>query len=73
MLVIIQLVAKDRPGRVAHTLGDCIFWIGAWYFLDKLAVAALSFGSFLSLMIVVVGVSLIVRALALAGLEGPRH
>lgn len=73
LLVIIQLVVKDRPRRVAHTLGDCVSWIGAWYFLDKLAAAALSFGSFLSVMIVVVGVSLIVRALTLAGLEGFRH
>jgi len=68
-LTVLQLATKDRVRRVAHTLGDCAFWIGAAYLLDRIGFGALAFGSFLALLVVVAGLSLIIRALALLGLE----
>jgi len=69
LVTVIQLAIRDRPRRVAHTFGDCIFWIGAAILLDKIALGFLSFGSFISLMIVVTGLSLIARALTVMVVE----
>jgi hypothetical protein len=73
LFTIVQLAIKDRPRRVAHTLGDCVFWIGAAHLLDRIAALTLTFGSFLALLIVVTGLSLIIRALTLMSLERFRH
>lgn len=66
---VIQLAIKERPRRVAHTSGDCVFWVGAAYLLEIISAGVLSFGSFLALLIVAAGLSLIIRALALLILE----
>lgn len=68
-LTILQLATRDRARRVTHTLGDCVFWMGGAYLLNRIAFEALNFGTFLALLIVVAGLSLIVRALVLLGLE----
>ena len=70
LLVLIELATRDRPKRVAQTAGDCVFWIGTAYLLDKIAATSLSFESFLALLVVVMGLGLIIRALMLMGLEG---
>ena len=67
--IVIQLAIKERPRRVAHTLGDCVFWIGASYLLEMISIGTLSFGSFVALLIVATGLSLIVRAIAILVLE----
>lgn len=73
ILTIVQLATKDRARRVAHTLSDCVFWIGAAYALDRIGLGELAFGSFLALLVVVAGVSLIIRALTLLGLDKLRY
>ncbi len=73
ILTIVQLATKDRARRVAHTLGDCVFWIGAAYVLDRIGLEPLAFGSFLALLVVVAGFSLIIRALTLLGLDKLRY
>lgn len=64
LFTLIQLAIRERPRRVAHTLGDCIFWIGAACLLEIISAGALTFGSFLGLLVAVTGLSLIIRALA---------
>lgn len=66
---ILQLAVKDKARRAAHTLSDCVFWIGAAYLFDRIGLGALTFKSFLALLIVVAGLSLIIRALTLLGLK----
>jgi len=73
ILTIVQLATKGRARRVAHTLGDCVFWIGAAYLLDRIGLGALAFGSFLALLVVVAGVSLIIRALTILSLDKLRY
>jgi len=68
-LTVLQLVIRDRARRVAHTLGDWVFWIGAAYLFDRIGLGALAFGSFLALLVVVSGLSLIIRALTLLVLQ----
>jgi len=50
-------------------LGDWVFWIGAAYLFDRIGLGALAFGSFLALLVVVAGLSLIIRALTLLVLQ----
>ena len=69
VLTVIQLAIKDHPRRVVHTLGDCVFWIGASYLLEMISIGTLSFGSFVALLIVTTGLSLITRAIAILILE----
>lgn len=73
LLMILQLWTKDRARRVAHTLGDWVFWVGTAYLLDRTGLGTIAFGSFLALLVVVAGLSLIGRALALLGLERIRR
>jgi len=73
LLMILQLWTKDRARRVAHTLGDWVFWVGMAYLLDRIGLGIMAFGSFLALLVVVTGLSLIGRALALLGLKRVRH
>jgi hypothetical protein len=70
LLMVVQLVSKDRTGRVAQTLGDCVFWVGAACLLEKIRIGEVAYGSFLALLVVVAGLSMITRALAL---ERIRH
>jgi len=64
-----QLGIRDRARRVAHTLGDWAFWVGTAYLLDMMGFGTMAYGSFLALLAVVAGLSLIARALASLGLE----
>lgn len=73
LLMILQLWIKDRTRRVAHTLGDWVFWVGTAYLFDRIGLGTMMFGSFLALLVVVAGLSLIGRALALLGLEKIKH
>jgi len=73
LLTILQLWTKDRARRVAHTLGDWVFWVDMAYLLDRIGLGIMAFGSFLALLVVVTGLSLIGRALALLGLKRIRH
>ena len=68
-LTIFQLASRDHPRRVAHTSGDWAFWIGVACLLDRIELGILTFGTFLALIVVVAGSSLIIRALTLLGLE----
>ena len=65
LLVILQFWTKDRARRVSHTLGDWVFWVGTAYLLDRIGLGIIAFGSFLALLVVVAGLSLIGRALAM--------
>jgi len=69
VLAVVQLALKERARRVAHTLADCIFWVSAAYLLQKISIGTLTFGSFLALLVVAAGLSLIIRALALLIME----
>jgi len=68
-VTVFQLATKDRARRVAHTLGDWVFWVGTAYLLDMMGFGTMAYGSFLALFVVVAGLSLIARALAFLGLD----
>jgi len=68
-MAVFQLATKDRARRVAHTLGDWVFWVGMAYLLDRIGLGTMAYGSFLALLVVVAGLSLVGRAFALLGLE----
>lgn len=69
IILIIRFVAHSPPDRKAETLSSMVFWLGAAYlingFLNEATTTTLWF-AFWALIIALVGVTLIVRGIALA-------
>jgi hypothetical protein len=55
----------------AQTFSGIVFWLGAGYILSLLAQGGLSWLSFIASMVILMGVSIVVRALVLV--FAPRH
>jgi hypothetical protein len=72
---IVILGLKFARGSSTHgkaqTLSDIVFWLGAGYILSVLAQGGLSWLSFIASLIILIGISIIARALVLV--FAPRH
>lgn len=61
---LIRVSTKDKQRRVADTLSDSVFWLGTAYLLYQAEAEVLRFRDILAGIVVLVGIGIVIRALA---------
>jgi len=67
----LKFARRSSTHAKAHTFSDIIFWLGAGYIFSLLAQGVLSWLTFIASLIILIGVSIVARALVLV--FAPRH
>jgi hypothetical protein len=67
----LEFARRSSMHRKAETFSSIVFWLGAGYVLSVLSQGALSWLSFIAGLIILVGISIVARALVLV--FAPRH
>ncbi len=62
-ILILRLYFRDYLNRKAGAFSEAVFWLGAGYLLNILSAEIVGWFTFLSWLIILVGVALVVRSL----------
>jgi hypothetical protein len=71
LILGLEFAGRSSTHRKAETFSSVVFWLGAAYVLRLLSQGALSWLSFIAGLIILVGISIVARALVLV--FAPRH
>jgi len=65
VILILRLYFRDYLNRKAGALSETVFWLGASYLLNILSAEIIGWFTFLSWLIIMVGIALVVRSLVI--------
>jgi hypothetical protein len=68
----LEFARRSSTHRKAETLSSIVFWLGAGYVLSQLSQGALNWLSFIAGLIILVGISIVARALVLVFARHPQ-
>lgn len=68
-ILVLRLVFRDPVDRVAGTVSGIVFWLGAGFISNMLSAKTIEWFGFLGWLIVLIGLSLVVRSLVVLSYE----
>jgi len=71
LILGLEFARRSSTHRKAETFSSIVFWLGAGYILRLLSQGALSWISFIAGLIILVGISIVARALVLVFARNP--
>jgi len=68
-----RFAIRSPPRRKAENIGDIVFWFGAWYIIQTYLIDRAEWFVFWAIVILLLGVSLVVRGIVLGAYWAARH
>ena len=66
IMLVLRFITQSPWGKRAETMGNLVFWLGAGILIENFLIQTTQWFVFWSLLIIIIGVSMIARAIVLA-------
>lgn len=67
VMLLLRFLAKSSWGKKAEIVGNLIFWLGAGFLIQNFLIETTQWFVFWSLLLIIIGISMIARAMVIAG------
>jgi len=68
-ILVLRLAFRESMARIAGTISSMVFWFGAGFVSNALSVGTIGWFGFLGWLIVLIGLSLVIRSLMILSFE----
>lgn len=67
IMLVLRFFAQSSWGKRAEAVGNLVFWLGAGFLIQSFLIEMTQWFIFWSLLIIIIGISMIARAMVIAG------